>query len=237
MLSSVRKNAIDAPLDLTQEAVRSFMADLTDLIESRPPSVLIDCTRLENIASSHITVLWQSRQACEDAGIPMLLVSPSQNLLRVLRLLDLTEFFRYENPEYAESFSDLVPPTSEGVNLGLEKFLRYLVTVQASDRVLFELRTIYYEVMTNIRTHSDENLTESIQVTVRANHEEIELVFTDSGPAFNPTDHISDFDPRVSSRRGQTRGFGITMISRLATRMSYVRRGDNTNVLTVLKQR
>lgn len=237
MLSSTRKNAVEAPTELTDEAVRSFMREVADVIESRPPTVLVDCTRLENVASAHVTVLWQARQACEEAGIPLLLTSPTQNLVRVLRLLDLSEFFQYEDPGYPEPFSDSVEPTVEGVSQGLDRFLRYLITIQASDRITFELRTIYYEVMTNIRTHGGRDSAAAILVTVRANHEEIELVFADSGPAFNPTDHITEFDPRAAGRLGQKRGFGITMISRLATRMTYTRRGDNTNVLTVLKQR
>ena len=238
MQTSVRQNAtIDAPVDLAEATVNSFLEGVSRKLEDRPPVLLIDCAALENVASSHVTVLWKARQLCEDAGISLSLTSPSQNLIRVLRLLELVDFFDYEDPGYPKPFSDVVIPTADGVSEGLDKFLRYLITVDVSDRVTFELRTIYYEIMTNIRTHAKSLQEDAILVTARASADKIEVVFLDSGPEFNPIDHISEFNPQEAGRRGQTRGFGITMISRLATEMSYVRRNDNTNVLTVMKQR
>ena len=238
MLTSARKNtSIVAPVELSEDAVASFMKELAKLVEGKPRVVLIDCRQLENVGSSHVTLLWRARETCEEAGVSMLLSSPTQNLVRILKLLDLVEFFTYEDAGYPELFSDTVRPTTSGVSEGLDRFLRYLVTAQVSERITFELRTVYYEVMTNIRTHSESPRENDIVVTARVTDDEVELVFLDSGPAFNPTDHISDFNPHEAGMRRQTRGFGITMISRLATKMTYDRREDNLNVLTVLKQR
>ena len=100
----------------------------------------------------------------------------------------------------------------------------------------FELKTIFYEVTTNIRNYSGLKEDELIVFTARPRRDGITLTFADRGLPFNPTTQIDDFNARKAARKKQSRGFGIVMVRRMADRITYVRQAGSTNMLTLEKK-
>ena len=227
--------SVPVPEDLSAVAVKQFLNGLAAVMETRPPLVVLDCGRLGQVTSSHVNLLWQAYRQCESAGLAMQLRSASQNLVRILRLLDLDGLFTFDESSQPETYDDDVVSTSEGIDEGLQRFLRYLGTVGIPESIMFELRTIVYETLTNIRIHSGIRPGEPVGFSAVYAPNRMLLTFVDSGPPFDPTARPDQFDFRKAAENGQTHGFGIVMIKRLATRIGYVRSGNHTNVLTVEK--
>jgi len=226
---------VTVPEDLSAEAVRDFLQELSNVIETRPPTVGVDCSRLAQVTSSHVNLLWQAHRRCESAGGALQLHAASQNLIRILRLLDLDGMFSFDDSSLPQSFESDVAVTTEGIDIGLQQFIQFLTSIGVPETAVFELRTILYEVLTNIRLHSGLPTGERVQVTAVQEDASLTLTFVDAGPPFDPTARPDQLDFRSAAREGQTRGFGIVMIKRLASSVGYVRSGNHTNVLTVTK--
>jgi len=95
------------------------------------------------------------------------------------------------------------------------------------------LRTIFYEIATNVRTHAGLEKGNLIVFSLRAKGSKVILVFADSGKPFDPTMVADDVDLRMVLKNRQTRGLGIPMICKLAEKVTYKRIDGTINVFTV----
>lgn len=227
--------SVPVPDDLSANATRQFLNGLAAVVESRPAIVVLDCARLKQVTSSHVNLLWQAYRQCEAARLPMELRSASQNLIRILRLLDLDGLFSFDQASQPETYQDEITVTSDGIDIGLQRFLNYLVSASVPETVMFELRTIMYETLTNIKLHSGIEVGDRVGLTATCASNKIKMRFVDAGPPFDPTARPDQIDFREAAESGQTHGFGIVMIKRLASRIGYVRSGNHTNILTIEK--
>jgi anti-sigma regulatory factor (Ser/Thr protein kinase) len=134
-----------------------------------------------------------------------------------------------------ESIVDVCSATDESTAGAMEAFLRFLNRLKLPQIIEFELRTVFYEVVTNIRMHSGISHEDPIAFSVVASPALITLRFADSGAPFDPTEHRNDDTLRTAATDGRTRGFGITMIHKLADSVRYAREGDEINVLEITK--
>jgi len=239
------------PADLSDNAVTRFDGRLKELLAKSPMSIAFDVSQLENVTSSHIKLLWQAYHVCLDAGVTMKLKSLSPGLVRVLKVLDLYELLAEDHesmrpqlrkavrikprgvpPPYADEF----PTDSRSIDEALEGFLKYLRRFTLPEVVIFELRTVFYEVAANIRSYARMGDDDIVVFSARVEGSKLIMVFADSGVPFDPKSTTVDFDPRTASKNGQTRGFGLTLVRRLTDKMSYVRMNDVINVLTLEKK-
>jgi anti-sigma regulatory factor (Ser/Thr protein kinase) len=95
-----------------------------------------------------------------------------------------------------------------------------------------DLRLIMEETFTNIVNYAHEdNGSETIEVQLIWDPDEINMVFTDNGIAFNP---ITDCDRNIEKDDHCDGGMGIHIIKSLGDDLSY-RRIDQKNVFTVTK--
>ena len=252
MLTSTRKSyLIEAPVDLTSESVTYFQNRLEDYLKASPGSIVLDCSGLELVTSSHINVLWQAYQLCANAGVAIRISSPTLGLRRVLKILDLHDFFldsqgleqvettrtqRLRIVTSFETYSDEFDAGAGSIDNALGKFLRHISCLQLPELILFDLRVMFYEIATNIRIHGRLGNQDRIKFSARADNTRIILTFIDSGIPFDPTRQQSNINQRSSARNNQYRGFGIPMIFRMADKVSYVRKNDTFNILTLEKK-
>jgi len=243
--------SIAIPSDLSAESMAGFDERLRDLLRKGPDKIALDSSQLKIVTSSHINVLWQVYQTCADAGVEVKLQSPSAGLVRILKVLDLYDVFgesrdivytrlkeavKIESVDGAETYADEFRANVGSINDALDEFLRFLKRLCLHEITEYELRSVFYEVVTNIRTHANIEGNDLIVFTCRADESKILLVFADSGIPFDLTSVTADFDLRATARNGQTRGFGITLIRMLTDTISYTRRDDVINVLTLKKK-
>lgn len=228
--------SIPVPRDLTKSGMGDFEQKLNELLKEGPAIVAVDCGDLRQVTSTHIQCLWVAYQICEETSIPFYLKSPSRTLLRVLNILDIADFFRSEETCLGKFYTDEFVPQADAIELASEKFCRFLISVPVDEIAVFELRTIFYEVATNIRLHSEMNSSEKIVFSAITDSTALRLTFTDSGKAFNPLEHDSPNDLRDMAKLGRRRGLGITMIKKIADKVSYVRHNNAHNVLIVDRQ-
>jgi anti-sigma regulatory factor (Ser/Thr protein kinase) len=213
--------------------------------------VRIDCTGLAHVSSSWVRVLWDAHEACQKARSTMHLVSPSKGLVATLRVLDLAEFFGVVEDAHEPStgggseefltsttgvYTDRFAADCASIDAALEQFIQFLGRLRISKSTEFELQTIFYEVATNIRRHAQLESGSEIAFTASATAQQLVLSFVDRGIAFDPTDGYRDFDFVAAARAGQTGGFGIAMLHRMASTISYSREHD-ANHLTIEKER
>ena len=106
---------------------------------------------------------------------------------------------------------------------------------------IFGFKTILPELLdvpgfTNIRIHARLAPSQLISFRAHIENNQLVMVFIDPGCPFDPTTVTSDRDLRLAAKQCQRRGFGITMIKRLANKVGYRRVNGSTNELTVVKQ-
>jgi anti-sigma regulatory factor (Ser/Thr protein kinase)/anti-anti-sigma regulatory factor len=240
------------PANLSDDAVARFDQELKLLLTRGHSSVALDTGHLDYVTSSHIKLLWQAYHLCLDSGATMKLESLSAGLVRVLKVLDLHELFvgehgtahpqlrkavREESGDTGAYYVDEFTANSDGIDNALDGFLKFLKRFDLTDEAIFELRTVFYEVVTNIRLHSRAGADELIVFATSVERSRVVLIFADSGISFNPETRADDFDPHAASEAGATRGFGLALVRRLTDKMSYVRVSDAVNVLTLERNR
>lgn len=239
------------PLDVDEETMEGFYAELDGRLRESPGEILLDCSLLEHASSTHINTLWQARDRCEEAEIKVRLTEVTYGLARVLEVLDLYDLFTAErdgvearkgvgrpdlNASASPAFSIDVNPTVDGISGAMQDLHDYLVRLNLGEIFAFDLETVFYEVTTNIRLHGDLREGEYIKLTAVPRNGFFHLRFEDTGPHFDPTSRTTDFDPKRAMRKRQRRGFGLAMIKKLVDRLSYERQDDRVNILSLEKR-
>ena len=242
---------ITIPDALTGPAVQAFESRLAAFIGAGSEAVVVKCSALDPVTSSHISLLWNAQCECESAGVRLKLEAPSQGLRRVLQALDLEGAFAYDSvpgqadvpltavPSHtrqATVYSDAFAPTPEGIDDGIMRFLQFLSQLEVSEISKYELRIVMYEVTTNIMCHSTLSPLDRVDIRALADSTGVTLEFSDPGPAFDPTAQKTCTDYRLAVKKRQTRGFGLAMIRGLVDTMEYSRRDATSNVLTLKKR-
>jgi anti-sigma regulatory factor (Ser/Thr protein kinase) len=240
--------SITIPANLSDNSLSKFYEDLKQLLADHPESIAVDSSQLECASSGHVGALWQAHELCADTGVRMLLESPSPGLIRVLEILDLSEAFGEERDiapsqlrqaasvglgGQTETYADEFPADVDSINTALDRFLELIRKFQLPETTEYVLRTIFYEITTNIRAHAGLEEHGLIVFSLRAEDLKLTLVFADSGKPFDPTWVADDVDLRKVLKNRQIRGLGIPMICKLAEKISYKLIDGTINVFTV----
>ncbi len=236
--------------DLTDAQLSDLRQSLRRHLEQGLRSVELDCCQLAYVSSSHIGALWMLLEDCRAVGATIRISHASAILRRALDVLELSDFFfdaeaatsptvpvptRLAMPtpvSYADEFAADTP----GVQTALARFLQFVTRLGLPQRVLFDLRMMFYEVATNIRIHAGIGSGGVVRFTASSNRSRIEMTFTDNGLPFDPTQYRPHGDTRLAAKNGRTRGFGIGLIRKLTDRITYRRMANSANVLTLEKQ-
>lgn len=251
MQSAVKHSCIlRVPGDPSPSYAGQFERMLFAGVADHPARLVLDCGDLERVVSSHVTLLWRANSLCQEAGVELRLLNPPLALMRVLNVLDLAHTFRFEGGNEADSsydirdmvaadlpraYSDSACADVNDIDQAIKRFVPFLDSLGVSATTALEVKTIYYEVATNIRCHSGLAPDDRFAIEVRADHDGLTMTFADSGRPFDPTSGDNCIDPKEAARTGKRRGFGIVMIRRLSDRLEYRRDESRGNVLTVVK--
>jgi anti-sigma regulatory factor (Ser/Thr protein kinase)/anti-anti-sigma regulatory factor len=241
---------MEVPRGVAENNFNGFFDNLDSLIKESPKEIILDCSALNAITSSHINFLWQVRIKCGESNIPLRLDSVSDKLVRVLQVLDLYDLFiNKPGPGFDRAESYTVDSfevekrklslkfysTVESIEETLMEFKGYLAGLNIPRIFAFELETVCYEVVTNIRLHSKSGGNDLIKLSVNPQKSKIILEFKYFGLPFDPTTHQGVFDPAEVARQRKTRGYGLAMIKRMTDYISYQRIGNDTNLLILEK--
>lgn len=242
---------VTLPEELSRHNVEAFQGRLDSALRDAPSEIIIDCASLVHVTSKDIAMLWQAHEQCAASGVTIRLVSMSQFLVRVLKTLDLYEYFKRDEDQErliltaivqppdcagAETMVNLFAAGEEGIETALGAFLGYLGRLALPELKELELRTIFYEIATNICTHSGLGGDSSIAFSASSRNGVMTLTFADTGLPFDPTAYKRAPSVREAAHTRQMRGFGITMFHRLADSVRYERRDGSVNVLVVEKR-
>ncbi len=245
-----KKNKLVVPDDLSNDNLDRFYSRLNFLLDKKPDEIELDCSRLQRATSTHINILWDTRYSCNEAGIQMHLVSISESLLRVLKVLDLYGLLVGQEDQDSESSERRVIPeidpdnnvieiefkaTSRSIRSSIVKLKDFLGKPNLEEIFILEIETIFYEVATNIRLHSQISDKDLIQLTVTLYSDKIVLRFVYPGISFDPTARVKEYDPGALIKQRQKRGYGLIMINRMADEISYERTDNDLNELYIEK--
>jgi len=249
-VNSKTDNRALVPFDLSPDSERKFFHRLSNILSGSEDEIIIDCTLLERVTSSHINLLWRIHSRCSEAGNRVKYSSVSVNLKRVLMMLDLYDLIIGERIGFTELTGHDMPVrnikvdkklhlefTSEEGDIGnaVEEFRKFLGSLKLPEFTAFELETVFYEVITNIKLHSQIPTGSIVKALVTITKEGLEMCFIDRGEPFDPVQQPSDFDPNIAAGKQQKRGYGLIMIKRMMDEIIYERQDDCLNVLTLKK--
>jgi len=250
MPSTLKTNAaIPVPAELGGRAEDQFEERIRAALETSPPTVLLDCAALQLVTSRHIELLWRARLRCQRAATEVRLQNQTPGLMRILTILDLAELFHcMPSPSDAfpgkpaidpgpakANYQDKFLPIAGEIVSASERFDAFLAALPAPELTRFELRTIFYEVASNISQHGGINDGIPVAFWAEVGSGRIMMTFADTGREYDPTAAEVDFVARTAAKQRRTRGFGIPMVRRMADAMSYIRSADGRNNLTIVK--
>ncbi len=236
--------------DILERSPDLYLKKLKNLVIDKPPKILLDCSELRQVISGHINILWQSRLICEQAQIPLYLANAGPGLIRVLKILDLFSLFKYNGTiKTIDEGTVTLKPLKNGIaELNIEfrclkndiqqsqsRFRKFLYKLGLSPKYVHDLETIFYEVAVNISDHSHMSENKTIKFSAVPKDDRIILSFLDYGQPFDPTQINSEYNPAEAAAGNQKRGYGLIMINRMADRISYSRKENSINVLTLEK--
>lgn len=217
-----------------EASVNEFVAKVESQLAQGAKLIEIDCSLLVRVTSSHINGLWLAHERCQAEEASVELTHMSDGLRRVLEALNLTRFFLREAPGPAR-FALEVLPAAEHIDTAMSKVVSFLTKSGLPEITAFELQTIFYEIMTNIRLHGQLQPDDLISVHVKVEEHKVTLSFSDAGVSFDPTSHDLDVEAREAGRQRQCRGFGLAMVKGLSESLKYARTADARNQLIITK--
>lgn len=231
---------VTLPGSLLPQAGDQFAAVVQQLLDSGSRLLLLDCSEIEQLYSGHVRLMWSAHELCTKHGASLRLVSVRPDIIRILKLLDLLEFFPFRMSDESHGYAEAVGSSGESVRDALIGFEDYLRKIGAPETVLTDARIIFYEITTNILNHANLDPTEVIIVTaiLTSNDSSRELVirFTDNGVPFDSAQPQPQLVPENAAAEGRTRGFGLIMVTKLADSISYERHRSTFNLITAKKR-
>lgn len=241
---------IPVPGEITNDSGRDFFENLKTLVSGSGGPINIDCSAMKMVTSNHVSILWQARDICAGANREIHLLSASQNLIRVLKMMDLADLFNIHPAEGnpmgeitqtfllapQNNFSADIDLSVENINRAMIKFLEYLAGFGISERITFELQTVFYEIATNLRIHVGRQCGNSFKFMTTCASDKLIMRFVDSGHSFDPTKVPNHLNPDMAIMTKQQGGLGLIMVKRMIDRMSYERKNGCLNILTLEKK-
>jgi anti-sigma regulatory factor (Ser/Thr protein kinase) len=104
-------------------------------------------------------------------------------------------------------------------------------------RLVMRLRLAVEELFINTVTHGHGGDSDaSVEVTVRIAGDRVELLYTDTAPAFDPFAHVERPDPTASVEVRSIGHLGVFLITELAERCDYQRIGNRNRVTVELRR-
>lgn len=251
LVKSTSSRCMVVPADVNNRSVSNFVKSVEELIDGSTGELSLNCSQLQHVSSTHVSLLWQAVSICRRAGLSARLTSVGVGLARVLRILDLYDMFDIEKacqPDRERGSQDEgVLAAANGTEFEFEpranvikgiasEFRSFLQRLGIAEIDIFELETIFYEAVTNIRLHG--RLCECDKITFKANLDSsvVSMRFFDPGPPFDPTASRDDYNPEEAIRSKRRRGLGITMIRRMTDEFAYERNAALGNILSMKKR-
>jgi len=228
------------PVSLSPQTGDQFESEVQRLLLNGTRQLLLDCSQLEQLYSGHVRLMWSTHELCTKYGASLRLVSVRPDIIRVLKLLDLLEFFPFRMSDENHGYAEAVGSSGESVHDALRGFTDYLRQIGAPETVVTDARTIFYETTTNILHHGHLDPTEVIIVTAiltsTDSNRELVIRFTDNGIPFDSAQPQPRLVPEDAAAEGRARGFGLMMVGRMSDSVSYERFRSTFNVFTAKKR-
>ena len=242
-------NSISVPLDTYTGERSTFLEKIRDRIDDKETTIYADCDNLKSITSSHVGMLWEALSICREKSVEFVLQNVDEAVKDVFTVLDIRDLFIFDTElnKHRESLdtsrisnffikdftSEFIPTVETIVR---EKYLmaEHLKKSPLYQKLVFELQTIFYEIVTNIRLHADLPPGSKIQYTVSMVNENIVLTIIDQGKEFDITKVDNAYSSSSAIVNKLRNGLGIVMVKRMTDSISYKRK-DNNNILTIVK--
>lgn len=240
---------IVAPLDTYTAEKDDFIDAINGRIKNSVNVIYVDCEQLLSITSSHVSLLWEALQLCEEQNIQFKLRNVSNGIHEVFKVLDIDGFFKLDNGDFSSieenktskiSVFTITPydsdfcPNVENIvreKLNLDKYLKQ---IPITHEIIYEIETIFYEVVTNIRRHGQIKASDTIKFSISQMNDSVVLRFIDCGIEFDLTKYDKNYKPSQAIKDRMKDGLGILMIKKMANSVLYERK-DGKNILTVTK--
>ena len=247
----VNKKIIKLPDYLTPSSLAAFYDNINALSEMPAENVFLDCSTIKHVTSSHINLLWELRNKCNELGTKLYLNEISMGLDAVLNVLDIKHFFNIssylneynatnclsnKNLKEKQVFERNIVPDVKNINLLKKQLIEFLQSLNVGQLCIYEIETIIYEILTNIRLHGQLKKDDKIDLHLEMDMNGLDLIVIDPGVPFDPTISTQNYSPETAIKNKRKRGFGLFMIRKMTDNIYYERSKGKFNILTVEKK-
>ncbi len=157
---------IEAPYFFSPQDNVDFLDIVEKAIDTGVRTININCTKLKNMSSSQVSLIWQANLMCKEADVKMILCDVHKTIIGVLHTMDLYEVFIIKAAvDITAEETDLEKISSRSIPMFSMKFapksenimhIKYLLNqhlreTQLDEQFIYEIETVFYEVTTNIR--------------------------------------------------------------------------------------
>ncbi len=209
----------------------------------------LDCAEILQVSSVHVNLLWEAISRGNDFQVKVKLVNANDSLKKVLKVLDLYEYFlgHDEDKKASDNLSGTVKTevsskslklefTTESISVAqaLAQLKQFLKSLNLSREHIIEIETLFYEVSTNIRMHSGMDKKEKMKFEAVTSSKGTIMTFIDSGIEFDLNKVDISYNPIRYMSNKSISGLGLVMIRRMSDNLSY-KRENNKNILTLEK--
>ena len=112
----------------------------------------------------------------------------------------------------------------------------YLLQIVSDATLIKKMELVLEEAFVNIVHHAYQGKGGIVEILFQGKAKShLEIVFTDKGISFNPTEKIREFDPSIPLEKRKEGGLGIYLMRQMVDEMLY-RRDGVCNVLTFRKK-
>ena len=236
------------PEHVSEQSAEMFIRDLKEhLNDTTSEQTVIDCSKIPKLSTLQTDLLNQIAGLCKDANVQLRLDSEQIGLTDYLRAIceDNNSDVLVTNESSAprtvvagqvgcpatEFRDDFHPTVSElhSTALKLDGFVRAL---ECDLQTRYAIKTIFYEIVTNIRLYSGMKQEEKIKFRTTISEAAVTMTFIDSGRRFDISKAPNG--PCVSAEHEEERlSFGIHLIKTLSDKIEYSRSEESENIVII----
>lgn len=243
------KYTLSVPVSVDAENLSEFFSHLNKIESTHVKEIVLDCSRVERASTRYLAILCMAHNKLRRAGVAVQLESIPDNLRQILEKQNMLGLFdqvagaksvvakpkRRCGGRSRRTIEISFLPNTIDIRHAVDVYKAFLNSKGIFELEAFELMTVFYEVVTNIRLHGKLENDDRIDFSAILYEREIVMRFEDPGIPFDPGNMVNNFSPGNAMKARKQRGLGLILIHRLIDSLSYMRSDDGKNILWLKK--
>ena len=239
--------SIGLPFELTPQALDEFDGTVMQHILSDTAAIAIDCSGLNHISAAQIALLLRACHMAKHGGAAVALPGASVGLIRVLRAVEVHDYFDAEVSGWPQDHLTTEPCelrgqvlthdftlASEPIDCAASKLSSFLCRAGGDEAHTFEWNTIFHEWIALLQAISELDSSKQVNLIASTSSECMSVSIMDPGEPLNLCDRITNVEFREAIEAQNRPAMCMALVQRLVDSITY-ERSNETNAHTLEK--